>query len=100
MQRAISRKVADILTAPAQQPHILDALDRPADEGVAFPRLVHLAGTVRPRLFRPGAGAAMARALYAWLSEIDLTGFAWCRRSTPQLNKRRTICPVWQIASL
>jgi hypothetical protein len=44
MQRAISRKVADKLTAPAQQPQILDALDRPANKGVAFPRLIHSAG--------------------------------------------------------
>jgi hypothetical protein len=45
MQRALRRQITDILATSAQQPQILDALEGPADKGVAFPRLVHLAGT-------------------------------------------------------
>jgi hypothetical protein len=47
MQRPIRRQVADILAAPAQEPQILDTLERPANEGVAFAGLLHLAGVLQ-----------------------------------------------------
>lgn len=42
MQEVFAREIVNELAAPAQQPKILDALDRAADKDVAPALLIHV----------------------------------------------------------
>jgi hypothetical protein len=42
MQEAFAREIVDELAAPAQQPKILDSLDRAADEDIGPALLIHV----------------------------------------------------------
>jgi hypothetical protein len=42
MQEALSREIVDELAAPAQQPKILDPLDRTADEDIGPALSIHV----------------------------------------------------------
>jgi hypothetical protein len=47
------RKVTDILTAPAQQSQVLDALNGPSDKGVTLAGLLHpVRAVVYDRIFQ------------------------------------------------